>query len=455
MPCHAMRGTARRQPARGGELTIVMHHVTKVALEGFWDTHDFELKLFPEVTFLIGPNGTGKTTLINLIAAALTADFRTLDRIPFKKITVSLNAEENNEEPRITVTKSRKKERPFESIEYRVKTGAKGMAETRFSLADIEEQAMMRRHLTDARSFRDYARFMPSELTKTIQDLVTVNWLSVHRTPSLDRTREERSYESAVDQRLEAISNELVRFFSTLSRKKDDEIRIFQESLFISLIEEQSGANLFNYKQLESLPNFVNALQSIFSELHVSQPDAIDRLNIFEVTGKRLKEKIDRGSNKSDGLALDDAVFLLGLKRVSAVVDRWNDLQDRQANIFAPRDRWLKITNDLLLRKQMELTASNELQFVSRTGKILKAQMLSSGEKQLLILLSETLLQRERPAIFIADEPELSLHVLWQEKLVESLRALNPSAQIIAATHSPDIVGVLSDRAIDMENIIP
>ncbi len=103
----------------------------------------------------------------------------------------------------------------------------------------------------------------------------------------------------------------------------------------------------------------------------------------------------------------------------------------------------------------MELTASNELQFVSRTGKTLKAQMLSSGEKQLLILLSETLLQRGQPAIFIADEPELSLHVLWQEKLVASLRALNPSAQIIAATHSPDIVGVLSDKAIDMETIIP
>ncbi|MGA8613764.1 MAG: ATP-binding protein, partial [Xanthobacteraceae bacterium] len=65
-----------------------MHHVSKVSVEGFWDTHDFELPLFPEVTFLIGSNGTGKTTLINLIAAALTADFRTLDRISFKKIVV-------------------------------------------------------------------------------------------------------------------------------------------------------------------------------------------------------------------------------------------------------------------------------------------------------------------------------------------------------------------------------
>jgi predicted ATPase len=81
--------------------------------------------------------------------------------------------------------------------------------------------------------------------------------------------------------------------------------------------------------------------------------------------------------------------------------------------------------------------------------------MLSSGEKQLLILLSEALLQRQTPAIFIADEPELSLHVTWQEKVVSSIRGLNNAAQILAATHSPDIVGALSSRTIDMETIIP
>lgn len=39
---------------------------------------------------------------------------------------------------------------------------------------------------------------------------------------------------------------------------------------------------------------------------------------------------------------------------------------------------------------------------------------LSSGEKQLFILLTEALLQRECNYLFIADEPELSLHVKWQ-----------------------------------------
>ena len=67
-----------------------MHHIDNVAITGFWENNNFELKLFPEVTFLIGQNGTGKTTLINLLAAALTADFKTLDRIPFKKVVITL-----------------------------------------------------------------------------------------------------------------------------------------------------------------------------------------------------------------------------------------------------------------------------------------------------------------------------------------------------------------------------
>lgn len=434
-----------------------MHHVSKVAVEGFWETYDFELNLFPEVTFLIGPNGTGKTTLINLIAAALTADFRNLDKIPFRKLTITLNQINNGDKPRIIVEKVNNKSQLFESISYKIKDGKKGSKEIDYSLGDVEGQVLLRRYMIEGRPHRErYLSAKSNDLVEKIKSIVTVNWLSVHRTPSVERTREERSYESAVDQRLEALSNDLVRFFSTLSRRKDDEVRLFQESMFISLIEGQNESALWNTEHLNNVPHFVASLESIFNELHVSQPAISKQLDLFEKAG----EDIERRLNSPEGSAQrnlhgNDLAFLLNLRRVSVVVDRWGNLQEKLADIFAPRDKWLKIANELFQRKKMELTPSNELQFVSRTGKILTPQMLSSGEKQLLILLSETLLQREQPAIFIADEPELSLHVLWQEKLVASLRALNPAAQIVAATHSPDIVGLMSDHAIDMETIIP
>jgi predicted ATPase len=78
--------------------------------------------------------------------------------------------------------------------------------------------------------------------------------------------------------------------------------------------------------------------------------------------------------------------------------------------------------------------------------------ILSSGEKQMVIILGEALLQRKMQAIYLADEPELSLHVKWQERLIDMLREINPSSQIIFATHSPDIVAHYQNRVFDMEN---
>ena len=52
--------------------------------------------------------------------------------------------------------------------------------------------------------------------------------------------------------------------------------------------------------------------------------------------------------------------------------------------------------------------------------------------------------------VYIADEPELSLHISWQEKLLESLVSLDGKIQVIVATHSPDIVGKFEDNIIDL-----
>lgn len=64
---------------------------------------------------------------------------------------------------------------------------------------------------------------------------------------------------------------------------------------------------------------------------------------------------------------------------------------------------------------------------------------LSSGEKQLLIILLTVLLQDEKPSILLLDEPEISMHLYWQYELIEIIRTLNPNCQVIIVTHSPSI----------------
>jgi len=97
---------------------------------------------------------------------------------------------------------------------------------------------------------------------------------------------------------------------------------------------------------------------------------------------------------------------------------------------------------------------NNELQVITDENQQLGLTLLSSGEKQLLVLLTECLLQQKRPWVYIADAPELSLHVEWQCKLIDALLRVNPNSQVIMATHSPDIVGHYDTRAFDMEEIL-
>ena len=67
-----------------------------------------------------------------------------------------------------------------------------------------------------------------------------------------------------------------------------------------------------------------------------------------------------------------------------------------------------------------------------------------------MILLTQALLWEDKPVVYVADEPELSLHVTWQAKFLDSIVDLGKQIQIIVATHSPDIVGPFADKVIDL-----
>lgn len=90
-------------------------------------------------------------------------------------------------------------------------------------------------------------------------------------------------------------------------------------------------------------------------------------------------------------------------------------------------------------------SARNSIQ-IEIGGSPIPLESLSSGEKQLLQLLLE-ILAADAHTVMI-DEPELSMHVDWQERLVASMRRVNPECQLLLATHSPEIVA-----EVDSENV--
>ena len=83
--------------------------------------------------------------------------------------------------------------------------------------------------------------------------------------------------------------------------------------------------------------------------------------------------------------------------------------------------------------------SENELRF-TQIGEVLLPYQLSSGEKQMLVILLTVLVEDDQPYVLFMDEPEVSLHIEWQKRLIDLIVELNPNVQIILTTHSPAVV---------------
>ena len=81
----------------------------------------------------------------------------------------------------------------------------------------------------------------------------------------------------------------------------------------------------------------------------------------------------------------------------------------------------------------------NEIRF-TQIGEVLLPYQLSSGEKQMLVILLTVLVEDDQPYVLFMDEPEVSLHIEWQKRLIDLCLELNPHVQIILTTHSPAVV---------------
>lgn len=82
---------------------------------------------------------------------------------------------------------------------------------------------------------------------------------------------------------------------------------------------------------------------------------------------------------------------------------------------------------------------SNNIVFY-QNGERLSPYRLSSGEKQMVLILLTVLVREGSHSVLFMDEPEASLHIEWQQKLIGMIRELNPDLQLILTTHSPAVI---------------
>lgn len=164
----------------------------------------------------------------------------------------------------------------------------------------------------------------------------------------------------------------------------------------------------------------VNA--EIASKLDFKLATELD-LQIFTLQRRYLDYQVNLGNRIIAALQSGKADAAQEAQRLSLVKTKFQDMVDR---LFAE-------TGKKIIRTE------NEIRFL-QIGETLTPYQLSSGEKQMLVILLTVLVEDQQPYVLFMDEPEVSLHVDWQQQLIELIYQLNPNVQIILTTHSPAVI---------------
>jgi predicted ATP-dependent endonuclease of OLD family len=423
-----------------------MYFIRDVEIAGFWGRHVAKASLHRNVTLPIGKNGSGKTTFMDLLQGVLRVDLRLLSLHPFSSIVITL-ANENGAKRTIKVTRETK-ESPVELLRFQI-----GNRAIRLPIYSAEMDSV--RHLRVRPRLAEQYQKLRDEMSA----LVSVASLSVHRTSSEtvsddDYPSRGRVKRSPVDERLEELSKRLQTY--QLSRA-DQTAKIsaeFQRKVLASnLFDKNFDTYTARPTDKLDLERHEADLTNAYRDLGLLDEGVVKRIHEHFKAIARSISAINLHLTEKKALGVNEVMPLPLLRRTQHIIDLSLDAETQRRAIAQPKQQYLQILQSFFLDTKVQLSDGGDLSF-SKGDKAIDIGQLSSGEKQLVILMTETLLQNNAQFVFLADEPELSLHIAWQSKVIESISSLNNNSQVIVATHSPEIAAGWRECLLDMANVI-
>jgi len=445
-------------------------YIKKIEIDGLFDSSaPIQVDFSKTINCIYGANGSGKTTIINLLVSALTCDYKKLAAIKFRTLSVFVSRPSARRAIKFFVVERKKGEKSAVKLNY---TFARG--ETYGIDGEVAE-------------------FDGAKVRETIERRFFVNHLPLYRYTDADVSvsRETdvyiRGWRAALgpsdDEELALLSDPIRRMLVVLERRFKDEYSKKQqairsdlenlknkvlEKLLIDddLVETVSRTNL---KKVDISKDGYKAAKQKLDEIGLKLPQ--DKLEAHFSAMRRVSEELfakreeymaARSSNttverRGELYAAYSAILRI-YRSLDPIHNRFMGIINDVEKSTEYRVAALKLfknfeesVNDFFVNKEFEFTETGAFKFSCR-GNPVKMEDLSSGEKHILALLGKVALSPEQDSLFIADEPELSLHLSWQRKLLPTLHKINPRMQIIVATHAPAIIPPTAQK-IDLDDL--
>lgn len=429
-------------------------------ITGLHGVRTVDISITDNKLILVGENGTGKTTIANLICFFLTRQWDRMASYRFESIEIKLNSEGQAE----------KIELNHEDISARSKISSFSRSRLQqrieriispFNPSDILDDEALLRRFSYQIGIPAYRLFDHLSASLNIEEL---------NTEKLDDA----------ERRLSEVVKEQVLYLPTFRRIEKDLQYIYPEldlddrrsrrhlhyrqradEPYIELVEfgmEDVNRTINNVMSnlKESLRKSLNDLiWTYLREIIREESENVDHEPLLELTESEIDAILDK---VGENLLPDEEKRTL--REIIASLRRDDDIENHVVIHFLVRlvelhkkqeeneqavVKFVEVCNDYLRDKRLIFDSTqfgihiSHNQEEEETKQDIEMGMLSSGEKQIVSLFSHIYLSGRKDYFVVIDEPELSLSVPWQKKFLPDILATNKCAGLIAVTHSPFI----------------
>lgn len=440
----------------------------EIEVTGLYDAFHHPIILKDEnINLILGENGLGKTLILKMINAFFCKDFYEIYSYHFETFVLTFDdgikiliekKEDSNEEAltitRLTKSPNKKSKNDKYTVPIFIRQRRSKYRERDSKYYDFQEDIYyMIRH------------YLPFPIERIGSD----RWVDVRKNTILTTHELIQIYrEHFPTDLINRVEN---GFPDWLIKKTDSLTTIFIETqrLLIKSDEEKyrSSVTKYSLELAEIIRNRTVIATDLGSKLDKSYPNRV----IKEITQRnqitdiaisegleKLKEKrallnkvglIDTNEEED----LDTSSYLSGTEQsenkdllrdvLQVYINDSNEKLLVYDDLAQKLELLINIINKRFLYKKMSIDKKEGFIFKStKTNKLIPLSGLSSGEQHELVLFYQLLFNTKPDSLLLIDEPEISLHVTWQNHFIEDLRdviKLNNFSAIIA-THSPDII---------------
>jgi len=443
--------------------------ICEIRVEGLFGifNHVVPLNLNQRVTLIHGPNGFGKTILLSMINSFFNTDYASLRRIPFNKFSIGFDDGSILQIDKLS-------QHDLEgNIIYRE-----------------DDKISLRYSTSDGGRLLHYV-LEPLELSAFPRELREV---LTHEVPGLERidpetwiyypTGEKLSFEAIIYRfRDQLPAASLIKIVD-----EPDWLKEIKQSIPVRFIETQ---RLFTFismhrrhrynKRSSFVHSVINYSEELASEIQKTlakygeMSESLDRtfpirLISGDITNKLNSEELQIKLNELEekrselrSVGLLDKEEEINFRALKGFEDKnadvlsiyVNDVKEKFSvfeGLTSKIELLLNLINKKFLYKKMSISKVDGFIFTS-DGKKLSASSLSSGEQHELVMLYELLFKLASNSLVLIDEPELSLHVFWQQQFLRDLqKIIQVSAfDALIATHSPQIIHDRWDLTVELK----